>query len=106
MTRILRLSDVVESQEGISIVSRSILGLGLRSAMDEIVSFHTKNMILSPSDITNVQIVDSVGENSEIMNMAFHPCLATGEFLPGSIHEYNYNLYGEGNFTKCLNLIR
>jgi hypothetical protein len=38
--------------------------------------------------------------------VASHPCLAKGEFLPGSIHDYEYILYGEGNFSKCLDLVR
>jgi hypothetical protein len=86
-------------------VSRSIPGLGLRSAMDEIVSFHEHiPQSSTQEDPVLVEFVDTV--NVGVGMIASHPCLAKGEFLPGSIHDYEYVLYGEGNFSKCLDLVR
>jgi hypothetical protein len=96
-----------DSDQNSHIVSRSIHGLGLRSAMDEIVSFHEQ----TPST-ASVSIDPIVVEMTDGMlpvatdHIATHPCLAKGEFLPGSIHDYEYILYGQGNFTQCLDLIR
>jgi hypothetical protein len=67
--------------------------------MDEIVSLHN----IEAPEILSLEkndLQDRAGVS------ATHPCLAKGEFLPGSIHEYDYIISGEGNFTLCLDLIR
>lgn len=71
------------------------------------MSIRDRRGLLPANDEIVLNIVRDVNNrNAEIIEMSSHPCLATGEFLPGSIHDYKYTLYGEGNFTKCLNLIR
>jgi hypothetical protein len=35
-----------------------------------------------------------------------HPCYAPGIFPPGESHDLDYDLYGAGNFTACLELVR
>lgn len=99
------ISEILESQDTNFLVSRSIPGLGLRSAMDEIVSFHEYNsQTRTQEEPVLVEFVDTVNVGADMI--ASHPCLAKGEFLPGSIHDYEYILYGEGNFSKCLELVR
>lgn len=38
--------------------------------------------------------------------MYHHPCYAPGVFPPGESHDLDYDLYGAGNFTACLELVR
>jgi hypothetical protein len=75
--------------------------------MDEIVSFH-EHIPHTPTQEEDqpllVEFTDTVNIGLDLV--ASHPCLAKGEFLPGSIHDYEYILYGEGNFSKCLDLVR
>lgn len=94
--------------------------------MDEIISIHNVSVLLNES-LEHDTLLSSLNENiveTEIIinqdgtidttrslnfqnnHIAIHPCLAVGEFLSGSIHDYDYIMRGEGNFTKCLNLIR
>jgi hypothetical protein len=77
--------------------------------MDEIVSFHeqTPSAATASDEPAVIEVTEGLpAALVTIDHIATHPCLAKGEFLPGSIHDYEYILYGQGNFTQCLDLLR
>mmetsp|Transcript_10676 Transcript_10676/g.16173 ORF Transcript_10676/g.16173 Transcript_10676/m.16173 type:complete len:472 (-) Transcript_10676:11-1426(-) len=111
---------VISHKEGtrVGLVARSVNGLGLMVAMDEVLSLHNISAC-TPEENTDQIVEGVVGVDGTMQpastqtcldgsanSVALHPCLATGEFATGTIHNYDYSLRGVGDMEKCLEMIR
>lgn len=98
------------------LVARSVPAMGLIDAMTEALTHHLdpqltpnmSNISNSTSDMVSVA-VDGRGEIVRVTpptSTHTHPCLALGEYKSGSVHSYEYSVYGRGNWSECKSIVR